>query len=335
MPEEKTLDDTTPDNSLLNDDIVINDDSNNTDLDLQPENNASNMYRLPSGNALSLEDSYIVTGAEKTKLVVLVGPQACGKTTIETTIYQMFHDGKLNGYCFAGSRTLQAFERRSFHTRIDSNQDLPTTPRTPRSVQEIFLHLKLYDKVSKQYVNFLFADLSGEDFEANRADITLMRNSFEFIKYADYIVAVIDGDRISTKKYRNSTLDSIGELLRTLLEAHLYNCKTNFQILVSKYDIVAERINTDENIKNFIDGLNTELLNRLGTHLSSIDRYDVAAMPTTTSNGYTIGHGIKELMASWCLGLPHQRTFEFRVEHASIKSEFNKLSWKITGDKYE
>lgn len=47
-------------------------------------------------------------------MIVLVGPVASGKTTMETSLYQLFQNSPVNDFCFAGSYSLQGFEQRAF-----------------------------------------------------------------------------------------------------------------------------------------------------------------------------------------------------------------------------
>lgn len=318
-------------NSILNDEIEVNEILNDTGIELNTDGGASGTYKLPSGNALSLKELYEITALEDTKIVILVGPSACGKTTIETTIYQMFYDGTVNGYYFAGSRTIQAYEYRSFNTRVKSRQNLPSTPRTSRGTQDIFLHLRLWNEKAQKYTNFLFADLSGEHFESQRADTDSMKKNFAYIKHADYIIAVVDGDLISTKKTRNSTFDSIAEILRTMVEAEIINSKTNLQAVISKYDIVSERASADANIENYIRNIGSKLEQRLGFNIMF---QNIAAMPNDSSK-YKIGYGIEDLMASWCTkSRKNIRSYD-NAKDLEINSEFNKLHRKLLGDNNE
>jgi hypothetical protein len=316
---------------ILNDEIEVNEILNDTDVELNADGGTSGTYKLPSGNALSLQELYEITASEDTKIIILVGPSACGKTTIETTIYQMFYDGTVNGYYFAGSKTIQAYEHRSFNTRVKSKQNVPTTPRTIRGVQDIFLHLRLWNEKTQKFTNFLFADLSGEDFESHRADTDAMKKNFAFIKYADYIIAVLDGDLISTKKNRNSTFDSITELLRTMAEAEIFNSRTNLQAVISKYDIVSERASGDINIESYINNIASKLEQRTGLN---IVLRNIAAMPNNISK-YAIGYGIEDLMASWCTkSTKNIRSYDSEKD-LNLNSEFNKLYRKLLGDMNE
>ncbi|MFR8599056.1 MAG: TRAFAC clade GTPase domain-containing protein [Clostridioides difficile] len=60
-------------------------------------------------------------------MLIFIGPAGSGKTTIETSLYQLFQKSSVGGYYFAGSNTIQAYESRSFYTRIRSKEIVPST----------------------------------------------------------------------------------------------------------------------------------------------------------------------------------------------------------------
>lgn len=320
---------------LINDTLQTTADNEDMSDKVQLDNDGIVLFQFPSGNALTLRETYDITATEKTKIVVLIGPSACGKTTIETTLYQMFQNGKIGDYYFAGSKTIQGYEQRSYYTRTRSNQTMPMTPRTSRGVRETFLHLKTWNCKKNKYQNYLFADLSGEYFETHIADTSAMQKDFQFIKSVDYIVAVLDGNLISDKKNRNGTFEEMAQLLRTICDAELYTIRTNLQVVISKYDIVEKNASQDPTIETFITRIKCELRQRLKQYFNSIDFYNVAAMPNNNIK-FEVGYGIKELMDSWStkncstvLQINHNERKKF------MSSEFNKLNEKILGDRNE
>ena len=67
--------------SMISDDIEVSDSESLKEDDFQ-----SGFLPLPSGRALSLQETYDVMASESTAVIVLVGPSGCGKTTIRSTI---------------------------------------------------------------------------------------------------------------------------------------------------------------------------------------------------------------------------------------------------------
>ena len=168
------------------------------------------IFNLPLGEALSIEDTYLITSRDKTKLIVLAGPSECGKTTLITSIYQLFHKGPIDQFYFAGSQTIKGFEIRAYHTRTNSGGDKPNTLRTSLGSSDSFLHLKLWDSNNNSRHTLLLADFSGEDFRNARADVETMREDFSVIKQSDYLVLIIDGGSITQKDKRHSAVQKIG-----------------------------------------------------------------------------------------------------------------------------
>src|SRR5437660_1243890 len=61
---------------------------------------------LPTGEALTEAQATDVTREGLTRVVIIAGPTASGKTTILTTLFESFLEAPFANYLFAGSRTL-------------------------------------------------------------------------------------------------------------------------------------------------------------------------------------------------------------------------------------
>ena len=153
-------------------DKIINDDIETSDADeIVEEDRRSGFVKLPHGHALTVAETYPITASEDSKTIILIGPFNSGKTTIETTIYQLFPREPFAGLYFAGSQSLFGYEERAFYTRLESKKETATTPRTSRFTDEIFLHLKLYDSTRKIKTNYLFGDISGEEIYSHLGNV--------------------------------------------------------------------------------------------------------------------------------------------------------------------
>jgi hypothetical protein len=98
------------------------------------ENNGESGLRLPwTGNSLGLTDLPFITGEASVQLVALVGPYNSGKTTMLASLYLLLGRGyQVNGFRFAGSRTLLGFELIANGMRWHST-DGPTFLSTQRA----------------------------------------------------------------------------------------------------------------------------------------------------------------------------------------------------------
>lgn len=179
---------------------ILSDEIDLEDSDSTEESNSESsdaIYYLNSGEALNSKETYEITAREKTKLVVLAGLAGSGKTTIETSLYQMFQKKTVGGFYFAGSNTIQGYEQRAFFTRTKSRGTTPTTQRTSLEIGRSFLHLRLWERETDEFCNLLFADLSGEAFETHIGRVDEVKQDFPFMDRADYFVGVLDGEMIN------------------------------------------------------------------------------------------------------------------------------------------
>ena len=322
---------------LLDNEITVTSDSENELLDDSIKTRADgetevlkssdeNFVKLPLGRALTLAETYPLTASSDVKIIVLLGPTSCGKTTLETTIYQMFQMGSLGDYYFAGSETLVAYEQRAFATRTISNSSDPMTPRTVRGASDIFLHLKLWHTKNNKMQNFLFADLAGEELKDKIADVNAMKKDFWFIKHADYIISVLDGELLIDSNERLGVVEDAKLLLRTICDANLYKSNTKFQLIISKHDLILKAKEDDMKIEEFINIQKNFIQKNLKRNL---DFFDIAAMPI--ENKYCdIGHGIENLFNSW--NCTDAKQFDCGIHNQIVNSEINKLRYKLLGD---
>lgn len=311
-------------------DSIINDDIETSDAE-SLEEKSKGYLPLFSGKALSFQETYDIMASENTVLIILIGPSACGKTTIETSLYQLFQRRKVSGYFFAGSKTIQGYEERSFYTRVNSKQSIATTPRTSRGSQEVFLHLRLFDEEKMQKINYLFADLSGEEIQAHLADVNSLTQNMSFIKNSDCYTVILDGDRLRNRHQRNGVIEEASTMIRTIFDAGLYSSSTRVQLVISKYDIIRET--DDNNTTQFIEKKLQELKHLLLKYIKNVSFHHVAAMPNIKS--MEVGFGLDDLLSAWSY-IPSYIYMDTKYDiNNSLKSEFNKLIYKLAGESDE
>ena len=288
---------------------------------------STNLYELPLGDALTIEQTYPITATQKTHFVVLAGPSDSGKTTFVTTLYQMFQEGPVGDFFFAGSQTLQGFEKRSFPTRTDSEGSIPQVPKTRRGMYDSILHLDLWESSKNMTHHFLISDFSGEDYDSAVADVEVMKNDFGILRSADIIVALIDGDLISQKKFRNGVVQNVIELLQTINDANLIRQNTRIYIVLSKYDIISMHCEKESSVKDFIKEIEIRFRSKFNTIFEEMRFFKVAAMPETNLE-FKMGCGLEELLVSWVNCKP-SLTYNSEPSTYSFQSEFNKFKKRI------
>ncbi len=252
-----------------------------------------NVYFLPSGQALTISDTYTISASEKSKYAIVIGAIGCGKTTLISSLYQQFlFPDKDNGFLFAGSQTIMAFEERSFFTRTTSYLNEPDTQRTPRGLSNNILHLRLLKKDVNQFINLMLIDISGEEYDNIIGNIKEAEENLSIIRFAKSIVVLIDGEKLAQIRERAATIQQTINLIKTIFNSKLITDGAEIILVISKYDLLAiEGINAEE--------LSNDILNKVSMQIPDLsDRLNslyTAAMPKDESV-VKAGYGVKELL---------------------------------------
>ncbi len=98
---------------------------------------------LSTGLELDPISGMEITRAALTRVIVLAGSEASGKTTLLVSLYERFQEGAFTEYLFAGSRTLLGLEMRCHRARIQSGASKPDTERTRFLREEGVVHTVL------------------------------------------------------------------------------------------------------------------------------------------------------------------------------------------------
>src|SRR5437660_50697 len=80
--------------------------------DLHSKEKTPEFIDLPQGKELSDLAALDLAKSRSVQWIVLAGPVDSGKTTLLTSLYELFQWRRVEGYAFAGSNTLPAFEER-------------------------------------------------------------------------------------------------------------------------------------------------------------------------------------------------------------------------------
>lgn len=281
----------------------------------------SDTFNVCSGNALDSNQIYGITAKEKTKMVVLAGLAGSGKTTIETSIYQMFQRYTMAGLFFAGSNTIQGYEQRAYYTRTRSRGLVPMTQRTSLEMGQSFLHLRLWKKETDDYTNLLFADLSGEAFESHIGCVNDVKKDYSFMDRADYFVGVLDGELLNDKRERNNTISGMIELVRTFCDAEVIGKECVLQIIFSKCDVFGPEI------EPILEKAKQRISKKFHDKFCDISFFKVAAMPEDTEV-LSFGYGLEELLRSWLEKKRKVKSEETPIKNSNF-TEFDKLSYKL------
>lgn len=214
----------------------------------------SDNYRLKySGNALNEEELYNLSARKHTRIIYILGPVGCGKTTFETMLYNCFLRNIDDELIFAGSETLLAYEERLNNHRVISNNNEPTMERTKVKEKRCFLHLDLLSKHEEKLRTVVFSDVSGEIFESCLANRVNLEENLANLDIAYRTVLFLDGSLLIRKEERHKAVSQVRTFLQTLKSSRLYHDKHKIDIVISKNDMIYDKLKDKED--SYIDGI--------------------------------------------------------------------------------
>lgn len=280
-------------------------------------------FPLALGRALTLHDLYPITAQEFSRFFAIIGDTGSGKTTLITSIYHLFLDGKAPvPFLFAGSETLRALEERAFYLRAASYRSDASMERTQRGVEESILHLRLRNQDTKQMLNLLFSDLQGEDFDDVTADVDAARETFSpLFTAARHIVVLLDGAKLLSSTSRSSATQKAVHLLRTMRDAGLLGVQSRVLLAISKYDLILAR--NDSGLVEKIDRIPSTIVSHLPVLEERLRFFHLAAMPTVATEEVPVGYNVPELLSAL---LETSQPLIVRREEPPMRSQCN--LWK-------
>jgi Double-GTPase 2 len=185
----------------------------------QPVENPS----FPRSTTLGSEVIEQMMSSRYVNVIGILGEPESGKTACLASLYLLVSNAKLEGWSFADSRSLMAFEESSRGARRwnEGNPPEQMTVHTEMANdrQPGFLHIKLVRSSDQRSFDFALPDLPGEWTKA------LIRSSVSdrlaFLKSVDVIWIVVDGRTLISKEQRQGVISRLGQLagrLRALIE---------------------------------------------------------------------------------------------------------------------
>ncbi|QAB00974.1 MULTISPECIES: TRAFAC clade GTPase domain-containing protein [Agrobacterium tumefaciens complex] len=177
---------------------------------------------FPPSTTLGLEAIERMMAARYVTVVGILGDPEAGKTACLASMYLLLSHALLDGWVFADSQSLMAFEEISRGARR-WNEGQPPEQMTVHTEmaderQPGFLHLRLRRTKDGKCFDLALPDLPGEWTK------TLIRSSrsdrLEFTRSADVIWLVADGRILSDREQRQGAITRLGQLagrLRSLM----------------------------------------------------------------------------------------------------------------------
>lgn len=186
--------------------------------------------------ALRLVDASAVAADIDAAMILIAGPQDAGKTTLLVQIYAQFLHGPFTDFRFAGSATLDAFDRRHYLARVSSGRSTADTERTEDEDLRV-LHLRLANGVGAHQA-LLLSDIKGEVFEDLLLGNGVADGLVQLAQRADKVALVIDGERIAELATRQGAVFQARQLIGALSEPGRVRAESPMQIILLKRDLL-------------------------------------------------------------------------------------------------
>lgn len=290
--------------------------------DVEPE-----FVELFSGAALSSTDAEVITLRSRTQLVVLAGAEGSGKTTVLTSIYERLNQGAFAGFKFAGSRSLLGFEEICHLNRLASGGIQPDTQRTRLTEEPKYYHLALRTaEPSAMRRNVLLSAMSGELFRMAK-DSQEDAERLTFLRRADTIVVLIDGERLAAPAQRTSAQADAADILESLLDANMVSSVCRVELVFSKLDRIRA---AGQTARVFLEKTQEKLEGKFRTRVAQLSFRQIAARPAPLSEPETSDDGLADAFVSWTTVMPISSTDEQLGQLAPARDdrEFSKFGWR-------
>ena len=179
--------------------------------------------RLPSSLTMGLEEATSLMTRRHTTMVGILGLPNSGKTACLVSAYLLLAKGEFDGYDYADSASLMAFEQISRGSRHwakgDEAGQLTIHTEMADDRQAGFMHFRLRRRLDGRFFDILMPDLPGEWSRAliDKADC----KRFAFLGSASVIWLMVDGRAFAdpkTKMYATYRAEMLVERLSAILQ---------------------------------------------------------------------------------------------------------------------
>ncbi|MFM0348138.1 TRAFAC clade GTPase domain-containing protein [Paraburkholderia sp. RL17-347-BIC-D] len=180
------------------------------------------MPRLPSSLTMGLEEATSLMSRRHTTMVGILGLPDSGKTACLVSAYLLLARGKFEGYDYADSASLMAFEQIARGSRLWTKGDEPAQLTTHTEMaddrQAGFLHFRLRRQKDGRFFDMLMPDLPGEWSRAliDKTD----SDRFAFLGSVSVIWLMVDGRAFADpkkKRYATYRAETLVERLSAIL----------------------------------------------------------------------------------------------------------------------
>lgn len=267
----------------------------------------ADLVELPPGTALTESQAVAMALDRPVRTIVMAGAVKCGKTTLLTSVYDLFQSGPVNGMQFAGSDTLPAFELICHLSRADSEGPSEDTLRTlfEDVLQPEYLHLKVREvRGESAAVELLFTDVSGEMFEHAR-NSTDECKQLAFLRRASHMAVFLDCEKALLPDKKWGMVQDAKSLIQSCLDSGMLQISCCVTVVWAKCDFF-EAATNKLSATSFVEDVETDFKSTFGARIPSLKFHRTAARPTRFPN-LKMGFGVREMLNDWISNWPQGR----------------------------
>lgn len=270
---------------------------------------ALEFIRLSPGTVLTEAQALAMAANRSVRIIVLAGAVDCGKTTLITSLYELFQSGAVKKVQFAGCNTLPAFEQRCHLSRIESEKESADTLRTSyEGPQPEYLHLKIQNgDANADQIDFLFTDVSGEMFEHAR-NSTDDCKQLTFLHRASHFVVFLDCEKALIVDKKWDMVQEVKSLFQSCLDSAMLEHSCFCTVVWAKCDFF-EAAKNKAAVAEFVKEVEDDLKATFGNRLPNLKFHRTAARPTRFPN-LKMGFGVRELLDDWITIWPQGRAMQ-------------------------
>lgn len=244
------------------------------------------MSAFASSRSMGLEDLNALMGTRYVNVVGILGDPESGKTACLVSLYLLVSHAMLDGWSFADSKSLSAFEEIARGARDWNEGQAPEQMTVHTELVDDgspgFLHLKLIRCSDSRCVDLALPDIPGEWTQA--LVTTAKADRLDFIKSAEVIWIVLDGRTLADIEKRQGLIARVGQLAGRL--------STMFAGRVPRLLIVVTHHDLYPICTNVADRLQNELIRRSVTNAKVVSVAPFSDDPDVIPAGF----GIAELI---------------------------------------
>ena len=216
--------------------LISPDGIDNSEVNSVETNQSDNKIHLLGQSPLTESEISLTMKAFPSKVISFIGPVSVGKTTLISSMYDVFNRPNKLNVRFGRSLSMYAFERLCHHARVTSNSNIVSTPRTTSADGVTFYNISIVDSLETRQEIFL-ADRSGESYSEMLNDTGLVKQ-FSEIERSDLICILVDASSLGNKTDRHKCRRHTINLIKIITSKIKGADPTRIILLLTKYDLV-------------------------------------------------------------------------------------------------